>query len=138
MENIGTAIIVLNKKGEILMGKRGNVYGAGFYGMPGGRIELKEPVIDTVKRELMEETGLNTEHADFMGIVRELQGDYNFIHFGFLVKDFPGDPQNKEPEKCEGWEWISLDKLPESILPGHKAIIDLYINKETPAYRELL
>lgn len=35
-----------------------------------------------------------------------------------LVKIFrrSGEPVNKEPDKCEGWEWITFDKLKELVV----------------------
>lgn len=56
-------------------------YKAGTYGFPGGRLELTESLIDCGKREL--------------------QNDYNFIHFGFVCSDYSGSPEVKEIDKCE-------------------------------------
>ncbi|MEX2013133.1 MAG: NUDIX domain-containing protein [Candidatus Levyibacteriota bacterium] len=137
-EKIGVPILVLNDKNEILIGKRVNSYGAGLWGIPGGRIELKEPMTTTVKRELEEETGMKAESTEFIGVVRGLQGDYSFIHFGFIVRKFSGEAENLEPKKCEGWEWISLDKLPDDIMPAHKAIIEMYLQPHSSRYRDLI
>lgn len=36
-----------------------------------------------------------------------------------------------EPEKCKGWDWYAFDAIPEKVLPGHKALIELYKNNST-------
>jgi 8-oxo-dGTP diphosphatase len=137
-EHIGVAIIVLDKtKRKILLGKRKNAYKAGLYGLPGGRIELKESFEQTVRRELKEETNLNAQQITYLGVVRELQITYNFIHFVFLCESYIGEVVNQEPEKCEGWKWFKVDKIPEKTLPGHLSAIDLFKNP-TNSFRELV
>lgn len=128
---IGAAVIILNTKGEVLLGERINSYKAGWFGMPGGRIELEEPILDAAKREIQEETGLDIAYLEYVGVVRELQDGYNFIHFGYVTKEVTDEPQLIEADKCKGWKWYALDALPENILPGHKAVIDMYTKKET-------
>lgn len=54
---IAAAGIVLNENDEILMVKSHN---AGWV-FPGGQVEVGENVIDGVKREIMEETGIEVE-----------------------------------------------------------------------------
>ena len=126
MEHLGVCILLFNKKGQLLLGKRKNGYGDGMYGIPGGRVEGKERLIECAKRELREETGVKVKALGYTGVIREFQKDYNFIHFGFVAKDIEENIENPEPDKCEGWEWFDIDSLPSDILPGHDGIIHLY------------
>ena len=125
---IGVCAIITNQNGQVLLGKRRNSYKAGLYGLPGGRIEINEPILDAIKREIKEETGIITDNPEYVGIVRENQGDYDFIHFVYILKNVTTTPQLLEPEKCEGWEWFDLDRLPE-VLAGHQAGINLAVTK---------
>jgi 8-oxo-dGTP diphosphatase len=132
-EAIGVPVIVLDKtKKRILLGIRKNCYGAGTYGLPGGRLELNEPLAECAKRELLEEIGLTAKALKFIGVVRDFQTYHNFIHFAFLCEDFDGEVELMEPEKCESWEWFFLDNLPENILPGHQQAIDIFLKKDFP------
>ncbi len=106
--------------------------------MPGGRLELKETLIESAKRELKEETGLDAEQLTYIGVVRDLQESYNFIHFAYFCTSYSGTLETTEPEKCEGWEWHSLSSLPQDILPGHLAAINLYKYPENGSLYELL
>lgn len=54
---IAAAGIVLNDKDEVLMVK---TYNSGWV-FPGGQVEVGENVIDAVKREIMEEAGVDVE-----------------------------------------------------------------------------
>ncbi|MCR4326381.1 MAG: NUDIX domain-containing protein [Candidatus Roizmanbacteria bacterium] len=126
---VGSCVLVLNpKKTHILLGKRLNSYKAGYYGIPGGRVELGEPLEVCAQRELYEETQLTGSTFKFLGTIRENQESYDFIHFVFACTTFTGEVTLAEPDKCESWKWFSLDNLPRPILPGHKLAINLYEN----------
>ncbi len=129
MEHIGVCVILVNKEGQILLGKRKNGYGEGLYGIPGGRVEGEEKLVDCARREVKEEVGIDIDVNEYVGVVREFQKTYNFIHFGFVEKDVDDKVYNPEPDKCEGWEWHSLDNLPD-ILPGHSKMIEMYNSGE--------
>jgi 8-oxo-dGTP diphosphatase len=118
-ENIGCAVIVKNNQGQVLLGKRKNAYRSSLYGFPGGRIDKDEKALAASKRELLEETGLKANNLKYVGVVKEWQDSYNFIHFIYLCTEWKGDLKLMEPDKCEDWEWFSLDSLPQDILPGH-------------------
>jgi 8-oxo-dGTP diphosphatase len=137
-EMIGAAVIVMDKKKRILLGKRKNNYFAGSFGFPGGQLELKEKLTECVQRELYEEAKMQAKELHYLGIVRELQKTYTFIHFFFLCKQYSGKPQIMEPEKCESWDWYDLDNLPENLLPGHAAAIDILNHPKDPALRDLV
>ncbi len=129
-QNIGTCSLLINHEGKILLGKRKNSYKAGMYGLPGGRIELNEPIESSIQREVMEETGLQLDSLKYFGVVRENQGKYDFIHFVFVSENVNQTPTLIEPDKCEGWEWMDASNFDGEILAGHKAAIQLYFEKK--------
>lgn len=130
-------VIVLSQNKEILLGERLNGYKPGWYGMPGGRIALTETLEKAVRRELKEETGITTGELEYIGVVRELQGEYNFIHFGFVVRGTTQLPKNAEPDKCKDWAWFNPQKLPDNVLPGHRAVIEMWLEPKTKSVRDL-
>lgn len=137
IDNLGTGILVFDRKKRILLGKRiGKSYRAGMYGVPGGRIMRGESVILSAKRELKEETGLTAKTLNFIGIVNDNQRKRTFIHMVFVCKAFGGKVTTLEPDKCEEWKWFELEKLPKNIMPGHLAGIKMY--KENTNLIELL
>ncbi len=116
---------------KILLGKRKGAVGAGFWGVPGGKLNFFESLVDCAKRELFEETGLVANQLTFLHMVNDPRGEDNShcIHIGFLAEDVVGEPETKEPEKCEGWQWFPLDNLPEIFL-GHRRLIPTIKNGE--------
>lgn len=129
MQPLGTCTILINDKGQCLLGKRKNGYKAGWYGLPGGRFAHNEPLLDAAHREVLEETDLDLDELSYLGVVRESQEENDFIHFVFLAEVGTAKPKLAEPEKCEGWEWFHFDQLPEKLLPGHAAALNLYLDE---------
>ena len=72
-----------------------------------------------MRRELEEETGLSagriepiTWTSDVMG---GPMGDLHFVTLHHLVRTHSGDPQLREPDKTEGWQWHALAELPQPV-----------------------
>lgn len=139
-EHVGVCVIILNEpKTRVLLGKRLNHFRAGMLGLPGGKIDKGEPIEACGKRELEEETSLIGNKFEFVGVIREQQKEVGFfIHFAFVCSDFIGEPKRTEPDKCAGWKWHPLNKLPKNILQGHKAALDIYLHPDKPLFRDLL
>ena len=135
-EHLG-AFIILLKDHKVLLGKRKNSYKSGNYGFPGGRLELSESLLDCAKRELLEETGVTALHLEYLGVIRELQSNYNFIHFGFVCDKYKGNIKVIETNKCESWEFFSPDQIPPNTLPAHKAGAKL-LKSKLPTYIDLV
>ncbi len=132
-QSIGVCAVVLNSENEVLLGKRKNSYRSGWYGLPGGPVEVNEQLESALQRELAEETGLVLTDREYVGVVRENQGKYDFIHFIFLVRSDAQEPKLLEPDKCESWEWFSVETIPENTLPGHAAAVALFMKNESIA-----
>jgi 8-oxo-dGTP diphosphatase len=128
MQKIGTIIIVLNNKKQILLGKRKNSMGSGYCGLPGGKIKKGEKLEECVLRELKEEVSLQAKEIKFLLTIKEWQEeqDHDFVHFIFVCKDCEGEVKLNEPNKCEGWKWYDLDKLPIKILKAHLTGIEVF------------
>jgi 8-oxo-dGTP diphosphatase len=128
---LGAFVIVINSENQVLLGERKNSYGVGLYGCPGGRLELSESLQDCAKRELVEETGLTAKSIKYLGVIREMQEGYNFIHFAFLCDEYEGQIELKEPDKCVSWNFYQLDSIPYQILPAHRAGLGYLSNPES-------
>jgi len=135
-EHLGVFVILIQKR-KVLLGKRKNAYKSGFFGFPGGRLELSESLVDSAKRELLEETGVEAIDLKYLGVIRELQDGYNFIHFGFACDNYRGEIKTMEADKCEGWEFFSLNEIPFNTLPAHIAGTKL-LNSHSSTYIDLI
>lgn len=48
----------------------------------------------------------------------------------FALKEFEGEPINKEPRLHDAMEWFDINHLPESIIPVVKVGIEQYLRGE--------
>ncbi len=135
---VGTGVFILDYSSEIphlLLGKRINKsgYGTGEWSLPGGHIEIGEKSQEAAIREVLEETGLAIRDLYKIGfndaIYPELNKYYVTVYFhadirtafeGVVEKPFV---KNTEPEKCEGWEWFPIHKLPSPLFNGIEEIM---------------
>jgi 8-oxo-dGTP diphosphatase len=129
--------VMLERDGKILLGKRKNAFGEGHYSMPAGHIEKGETVLDCAKRELLEETTLEADEFEFVCVrllkpyeINGVRAD-PYVAFCVMAKGWKGEPKTMEHEKNEGWEWHSLDKLPEPLFFPIKMLVECVKNSVT-------
>ncbi|CAN8018508.1 unnamed protein product [Ixodes persulcatus] len=79
------AAVVVNERGDVLMMQEAKSSCAGTWYLPAGRMEPGEDIVDAVKREVNEETGLDFEPSTLL-MVETAQGQwYRFVFVGTIV-----------------------------------------------------
>lgn len=111
----GIAVFILNSKNEFIFGKRKGSHGQGTWALPGGHLELHETFEECARREILEETSLELGHVQYMTAVNSprIDGTKHYITIFMVASlaDPEAQPQLLEPNKCEGWNWISWDTM---------------------------
>ena len=115
---IGIGIFVVEpKEAKILLGKRKEE----LFGLPGGWLEKFEEFEEAASRELFEETGLKLDVKRFKHIITLnclfLEDDYHslsVVMYTEITDDERDDIYNKEPSKCRGWFWDTIEKCREN------------------------
>ena len=121
--------IIENDVGEILLVKRSD---NGLWVMPAGSIELEESILDCLKREVWEETGLTVESATPIAIKSEPRfsfvtsyGDpYQMFSMVFIVDKWSGELLSETDETVDA-RFFSLDDLPDIPDHYHETLEDL-------------
>lgn len=127
---VGVGVIV-RKNGSVLLGKRKNSHGAGAWQFPGGHLEFAESIMNCALREVHEETGLkihNLKPGPYTNDVFEKEGKH-YITLYVIADWQSGEPQVREPEKCEAWGWF---EWPELTRPLFLPIVNLLEQNFTP------
>lgn len=82
--------------------------------IPGGRCDDGETLESTLRREVLEETGIkNLEIVNFLGKVPGAkEGDIVFV-FKCITSD---TPILMEPEKFSEWKYFEMNEIPENFI----------------------
>lgn len=123
------AFVILERDGKILLARRANTgYADGMYQMPSGHVEAGELPHEAAIREAKEEVGVDIDprnlsfaHACYRINLVDDVGDY--VDFFFRTSVWSGEPENREPEKCDELLWVSADALPEATVAPVKAVL---------------
>ena len=113
----GARAIIRDQEDRILFIRRRD---NGLWSMPAGSQELDESILDCLKREVKEETGLNVITAIPMAIYSQLSimtayGDpYHLFLVQFLVDDWSGELATETEETVDA-RFFRLNELPEKL-----------------------
>ncbi|MEM2995126.1 MAG: NUDIX hydrolase [Candidatus Bathyarchaeia archaeon] len=111
---VGVGAVII-RKGEILLEKRKSEPGRGKWSIPGGLVELGENVVQTVIREVKEETGLDVEKPELIdvvdNIIRDENGEikYHFVIIDYFVRVKGGEA--KAQSDAEELRWVPLGEV---------------------------
>jgi len=142
MKELPLAIVIaaLIKDNKILLLKRIKGDYIGLLGLPGGKIEKHEHVSEAAVREILEESGIESEFRNHLGFVSEHLIENKNILQHFLLHICELEPKNMDiKNNIEGQlEWFNLNELEnmkEKIIPSDYLIINnIIMNKEKIYY----
>ncbi len=125
---VGVAAIIL-REDAVLLVRRGREPSKGLWGLPGGLLELGESVEAAVRREVLEECGIEVEVGPLAAIFEPVEHDrdgrvrYHFVVLDYLARYLGGEV--RAADDADEARWVRLDALDG--LPMHpetRAIID--------------
>lgn len=103
-----TALCMVYRGDELLLQNRVKTDWRG-YAFPGGHVEPGESIVDSVVREMKEETGLTVRNLRLCGIKQFPIDGGRYLVFLFKTGDFEGELTSSEEGKVE---WIRRCDLP--------------------------
>ena len=112
---VNVSVIILNERGQVLLGQRRSGLFAGSWGLPGGKVDLGETLQQAAVRETLEETGLTVEGIALSSVSDILTDSAHFVNISFSARGFQGQVEEREPEQIGGWQWFDLDRLPQPL-----------------------
>jgi ADP-ribose pyrophosphatase YjhB (NUDIX family) len=80
----------VNERGEVMLIKRGIAPGYGRWAQPGGFLEIDETVEEAAVRETLEETGLEIELGEILGLYSRLAAEV--VTIAFEARIVGGEP----------------------------------------------
>jgi mutator protein MutT len=106
---IGVGAVVV-KDGSLLMVQRGEDPYAGLWSVPGGMLEHGEYLTDAVRREVLEETGIEVQVGELLGVLEFWRGPH------YVILDYvattSSDEEPKPGDDAAEVRWVPLDEVP--------------------------
>ncbi|HEX2381106.1 MAG TPA: NUDIX domain-containing protein [Acidimicrobiales bacterium] len=102
---------VVVEDGQLLLIRRGHGPAAGFWSVPGGRVEAGELLAEAVVRELAEETGLEGVCGELVGWVERMAVDHHFVIFDFMVTLLDPTAEPVAGDDAAEAAWVPLHEV---------------------------
>jgi 8-oxo-dGTP diphosphatase len=112
--------VIVDSEDQVLLTKRSVPPFKGEWVMPGGKIDLGEPIVEALKREVWEEVGLEVEVDRLIDIFEHVTpGDdnYHFIIIYYLCRPLYCDVNHNRDEVAEAL-WVRRDQVTSYKIPA--------------------
>lgn len=139
---------ILVRSGQVLLNRCEDPYNGVFYSLPGGGQRKYETLEETLRRELLEETGYRVRDIRLAGMFEEICDDEAYrvrypdychkLYLFFLCtpeEDTPEAPEEPDSSQLSS-DWIPielLDSLPLQPLPLRSALKDM-LRSDAPLF----
>jgi ADP-ribose pyrophosphatase YjhB (NUDIX family) len=127
-QNSSPAVVALITDGDrILLGKRGISPKKGTWALPGGFLDNGEEPEAGLKREMMEELGVEIKNPKISGIfVDTYIEEDNFVICLYYEANINGQ-EPKAGSDIDDIKWFSAKELPRVAFKGHGLMIDKWL-----------
>ncbi|HLI07467.1 MAG TPA: NUDIX domain-containing protein [Ktedonobacteraceae bacterium] len=125
---IGVAALIFHE-GKVLLAHRRDI---DWWNLPGGGMEEGETVDEALRREVLEETGLEVEVGQLVGVYsKPLKQE---VVLAFRCHILNGNPH--ETEETRECRYFAPDALPPNMLPKHRQRVeDALLNQQSAIIR---
>jgi ADP-ribose pyrophosphatase YjhB (NUDIX family) len=122
---------LLERDGRVLIARRGIEPRLGFWDLPGGFLEEGERPLDGLRREFLEETGLEVDPVDWLGAHVDPYDGYFVLGLSWLVR---GDGEPAADDDVEELAWFGPDELPaEMAFASQRVVLDAWLARRRDA-----
>jgi mutator protein MutT len=105
---LGVGAIII-ESGRIVLVERGHEPLKGYWSLPGGAVEMGEKLVEAVRREVLEETGLEIEPISLFEIFERITAEYHYVVADYLCRVKGG--QLKAGDDASQAQWVERSCL---------------------------
>lgn len=130
------SVIVVNEKGELLLGRRTDNH---LWGYAGGSVEIDERVEDCAARELFEEMGVEAEELEFFMVNSGPEVHYVYpngdevsnVEIIYICRKYHGELR-AQPEEIEELRFFAPEEIGmDMISPPIRTAVQKYLDTVT-------
>jgi ADP-ribose pyrophosphatase YjhB (NUDIX family) len=112
---------VLERDGKVLLARRAIEPRLGLWDLPGGFLEEGEEALDGLRRELAEETGIDVEPVEWLGVFIDPYEGYHVLSLSWLVH---GEGEPRPADDVGELAWFGPTELPaEMAFPSQETVL---------------
>jgi len=104
--------LVRDDRGRILLARRAAEPGAGLWDLLGGFMDEGEEPLETLRRELLEETGLEIEAGEFLGGIPDTYGEDGNATINLYWEASLAGGEPRPADDVAELAWFPVDALP--------------------------
>ena len=96
----------------------------GTWGLPGGKVEQSESLLDAIKRECSEEIGSFPDTIRIVPIEQFTSADNKFVYhtfFAVVAEEFTPELNDEH----QGYAWVDSNTIPKPLHPGLWSTINI-------------
>lgn len=103
----GAAVVAVNRLDQVcLLYQYRHAAGGWLWELPAGKIDNREPPVETARRELAEEAGMNAAHWTSLGDIFSSPGVFTEIIHLYLARDLEPVPATPEEHEVLEIHWV--------------------------------
>lgn len=112
---LGVGVVIVHDEKFVLI-KRGHEPAKGAWTLPGGLVELGEPLHEAVRREICEECGLHIDRLRLIDVVEFIEPADDAIRYHYVIVDYRahyGGGVLQAADDADDARWFSIQDLEE-------------------------
>jgi ADP-ribose pyrophosphatase YjhB (NUDIX family)/ribosomal protein S27AE len=124
--SVGVGALVL-KDDKVLLVRRAQEPGIGYWTNPGGYVEQFEPIQETIRREVLEESGVDAVVKNIVAL-RDLPRSVHNVYIAFSMEYQGGDPvpDGLEVDAAGFFSMSEMDAM--NVAPFTRWLVDVALN----------
>jgi 8-oxo-dGTP diphosphatase len=130
---VGVGAVIVDNQGRLFLGRRGPLSRneRGLWEFPGGSVEFGETLAAGLKREIMEEFGVEIEVGALLDVADHIlpaEGQH-WVSPTYICRILSGEPRIMEPGKCSEMGWFPPDQFPPDLTQITRENLAHYLNR---------
>lgn len=129
---VGVGVVVVRPGGEILLVERGRPPLAGYWSVPGGKVELGEATAAAAVREVEEETGVAVEIERLLTVVERMERApdgrwrFHYVLVEYLARPLGAGAEPRAASDARQARWVGrAERAGLRLVPDLEAVLAL-------------